>query len=647
MAVLSPPPKLQFFDANGVPLAGGKLYSYAAGTTTPLATYTSSAETTFNTNPIILNSRGEAEVWLGSPLYKFKLTTAADVEIWTVDNIFSLAGLEASLKAYYAASDGSSKVGFIQAGAGAVTRTSQAKMRETVSVFDFMTEAQRADVVSGVFSFDASPAFTAAVASLPATGGTLIVPDGGAYRLDSTVTDGGKAVRFQIGVCTIQGPQTGWAFDLQKNGTSFRGAGRGSTILKLRPPTSPSVMPTATATITAGVVTAVTINTVGSNLWSTPVCQVSGSPTFNDAAFVPETNPTTRVLATLSIVPSGGGSGYVTAPTVSFLGGGCGAIKSNEIQGSHLSGFTVDMNNVPHAVGVYHYGGWYADFSEIEFFWQTTAPTAIGLVIDSHTLGVPGPTGSYGGVYVCYYRSIDTTRVYVVGHQTSLATTLSFETLDCENFWAVNARDFTFTNPVLQGSTGYMLDLAEIDNVLLNGGDVEVSATIFRTRSTVNNVRVFGTRRDAHTGVGLYGNLGRDWSLDWSDSSRFDEWLRTGTNGSAGLTLQNTNWNVKHRFGVPYSGDQVVFASNIKLISATQGNLDDVASGGFALILDAAGRIRFKSATSGANPRTLVDIAEFTAGGFTLSILNSSNPGAGSKKIWYDPADGNRVKFAP
>ncbi len=71
MAVLSPPPKLQFFDANGVPLVGGKLYSYAAGTTTPLATYTSASETTFNTNPIILNSRGEAEVWLGSPLYKF------------------------------------------------------------------------------------------------------------------------------------------------------------------------------------------------------------------------------------------------------------------------------------------------------------------------------------------------------------------------------------------------------------------------------------------------------------------------------------------------------------------------------------------------------------------------------------------------
>lgn len=141
MAALSPPPKLQFFDANGVPLAGGKLYSYVAGTTTPLATYTSAGETTFNTNPIILNSRGEAEVWLGSPLYKFKLTTAADVEIWTVDNITSLSGLQAtldaSIKAYYAATAGSSRVGFINSGTGAVARTAEGKLRDFVHIKDF------------------------------------------------------------------------------------------------------------------------------------------------------------------------------------------------------------------------------------------------------------------------------------------------------------------------------------------------------------------------------------------------------------------------------------------------------------------------------------------------------------------------------
>ena len=137
MAILSPPPKLQFFDANGVLLVGGKLYSYAAGTSTPLATYTSAAETTSNTNPIILNARGEAEVWLGTPLYKLKLTTAADAEIWTVDNITSLSGLEASIKAYFAASAGSSRVGFIAAEAGAVASTVENKLRESLSLKDF------------------------------------------------------------------------------------------------------------------------------------------------------------------------------------------------------------------------------------------------------------------------------------------------------------------------------------------------------------------------------------------------------------------------------------------------------------------------------------------------------------------------------
>lgn len=86
-ATLSPSPKQQFFDANGAPLAGGKLYSYTAGTTSPLATYVNQAGVTANTNPIILDSRGEASVWLAATSYKLRLTTADDVDIWTVDNI--------------------------------------------------------------------------------------------------------------------------------------------------------------------------------------------------------------------------------------------------------------------------------------------------------------------------------------------------------------------------------------------------------------------------------------------------------------------------------------------------------------------------------------------------------------------------------
>jgi hypothetical protein len=134
MAALTPVPKIQFFDANGNPLVGGKLYSYDAGTTTPRSTYTNYGGGTANANPVILDSRGEANVWLDSSLYKLKLTSATDVEIWTVDNI---GGPDQATLAQLATSGGSALVGFIQAGTGATARTVQAKIRERVSVKDF------------------------------------------------------------------------------------------------------------------------------------------------------------------------------------------------------------------------------------------------------------------------------------------------------------------------------------------------------------------------------------------------------------------------------------------------------------------------------------------------------------------------------
>ena len=88
MASLSPTPKLQFFGTDGLPLVGGKLYTYAAGTTTPLATYVDHTGTTTNTNPIILDSNGEADVWLPETTsYKYILKTSADVTLYTVDYV--------------------------------------------------------------------------------------------------------------------------------------------------------------------------------------------------------------------------------------------------------------------------------------------------------------------------------------------------------------------------------------------------------------------------------------------------------------------------------------------------------------------------------------------------------------------------------
>ena len=80
----------QFFTNSGVILSGGKLYTYAAGTTTPAATFTSSSGNTNHTNPIILDSAGRVpggEIWLSASPYKFLLKDSNDVLIGTYDNI--------------------------------------------------------------------------------------------------------------------------------------------------------------------------------------------------------------------------------------------------------------------------------------------------------------------------------------------------------------------------------------------------------------------------------------------------------------------------------------------------------------------------------------------------------------------------------
>ena len=72
MTALLPPPELQFCDQNGQPYAGGSLYTYVPGTTTPLPTWQDAGQTTLNTNPIILDTAGRAIVY-GSGAYRFLL----------------------------------------------------------------------------------------------------------------------------------------------------------------------------------------------------------------------------------------------------------------------------------------------------------------------------------------------------------------------------------------------------------------------------------------------------------------------------------------------------------------------------------------------------------------------------------------------
>jgi hypothetical protein len=81
----------QFFNNDGTVLSGGKIYTYAAGTTTPQATYTTNAGNIARTNPIILDSAGRVpgggEIWITSASYKFVLNDSTDALIATYDNV--------------------------------------------------------------------------------------------------------------------------------------------------------------------------------------------------------------------------------------------------------------------------------------------------------------------------------------------------------------------------------------------------------------------------------------------------------------------------------------------------------------------------------------------------------------------------------
>jgi hypothetical protein len=120
--VIATIPRIQFFDIHGSPLIGGKLYTYVAGSTTPVETYQDQALTAKNKNPVELDFTGSCSIWLDpAKNYKFVLKgpLGATQPGWPVDNI-SGAGTPASLagifntfttKADLADDDGADKVG--------------------------------------------------------------------------------------------------------------------------------------------------------------------------------------------------------------------------------------------------------------------------------------------------------------------------------------------------------------------------------------------------------------------------------------------------------------------------------------------------------------------------------------------------------
>ena len=84
-----PQVKPQFLDANGNPLAYGKVYSYVAGSATLQATYSDREGTIQNSNPVNLDAAGRANIFLGiGEQYKITVKNVNDVEQYTVDKVY-------------------------------------------------------------------------------------------------------------------------------------------------------------------------------------------------------------------------------------------------------------------------------------------------------------------------------------------------------------------------------------------------------------------------------------------------------------------------------------------------------------------------------------------------------------------------------
>ena len=192
----------QFFTDSGVPLTGGLIYTYAAGTTTPQATYTSSSGATAHSNPIVLNSAGRVasggEIWLTDAVaYKFVLQTSAAVTIATYDN---LTGNSSGIYAAFAASSGSSLVGYIQTGAGAVATTVQARLRQVVSVKDFGAtgDGTTNDAVAIQAAFTAS--------------NDIYFPSG-TYLINTAITKNSDNVTVNFGDAVLKNGGAGFLFN--------------------------------------------------------------------------------------------------------------------------------------------------------------------------------------------------------------------------------------------------------------------------------------------------------------------------------------------------------------------------------------------------------------------------------------------------
>jgi hypothetical protein len=143
--VLATPPFIAFFDDNGNPLSGGKIYTYAAGTTTPKAAYTDATGTVAISNPIVLDSAGRS-VWFIDGSYKYIITDAAGTTIRTIDNVTSFSTIASASSPFFQTFSGT--------GAQTAFTLSTDLGSDSKNLMVFVDSVLQANVSNGTFTTD-------------------------------------------------------------------------------------------------------------------------------------------------------------------------------------------------------------------------------------------------------------------------------------------------------------------------------------------------------------------------------------------------------------------------------------------------------------------------------------------------------------
>jgi hypothetical protein len=340
-----------------------------------------------------------------------------------------------------------------------------------------------------------------------------------------------------------------------------------------------------------------------------------------------------------------------TSNTILKAGTGCTAlIYNNQAMHTHYWNFKINLNSIANCVGINHDGGWYVSVKNIWEDIATQVASSYTLRIYSSYTGVPGSTGSYGGAYVSTYDNVIGGKVLIGAQLPNKTTTLTFTGCSLTSVIASNALSLTFLQPIIQGSLNFF-DLTNVAGLTCLGGDFEISGGgqvyVFQDANSRDITSIGNQTANVTTSNYIAGSRPGTGSVfdDKNITGAEDQMLRHGSLPS--FALRNNGFTVKHRLGIPYNGEVLVASNNLKMIDGTSANLDDTSKNGSAVYLDTSGQVKILFASAGTNPRTLTTYALFNGNGLTLPVLRNSAPSAGSKELWYDPADSNRVKYAP